>query len=368
MPKQITAQQATASFDKYFQKLRARNPSRPTQVRLFSQKLGLDYTFPADSAARPYHVASIGKVFTAVLVQIFAERGLFSIQDPITQFITPEHLSGLFVYRNQDHASRVTIEHVLGHTSGVADYFEGIAATIEGGKRRKKNFIDEVISNPDRVWTPQGLIEYTRKFQSAVGMPGEKFNYSDTGYILLGLLIEKVTGKSFAQNLTEEIFAPLGMCDTYLMLHSEPESMPKKDIEKIWINDVEISTFKSLSCDWAGGGIVSTTADLLLFDRALRSGRLIRKETLQSMDQCNHRFQTGIYYGLGMMEIRFKEFFFLLGHLPRVKGHIGILSTHMFYDPATDTHIIMNFGDNKMMVNSFKALIEIENTLLRMER
>ena len=368
MPISITPIQATALLERYFQKLHTRNPSRPLQVRVFSSKLGVDYTFPADSSSQPYHIASIGKVFTAVLIQILAERGAFSLQDPITRFIAPEILSKLFVHRDQDHSSQVTIEHLLGHTSGIADYFEGIADSIEGGKRRRKHFIDEVIADPDHFWTPQELVDYTRKFQSAVGKPGEKFNYSDTGYILLGLLIEKVTGKSFAQNLTDEIFAPLGMCDTYLMFHSEPANMPHKNIEKIWINNVEISTFKSLSCDWAGGGIISTTADLLLFDQALRSGRLIRNETLQKMDECNHRFRSGIYYGLGMMEIRFKEFFFLLGHLPRVKGHIGILSTHMFYDPSSDAHIIMNFGDSKLMAKSFMALIEIENTLQRIQQ
>lgn len=368
MPKRITSMQAAASLNKYFQKLGARNPSRPMQIRVFSQKLGLDYTFPADSAHQPYHIASIGKVFTAVVVQILAERGALSLQDPIARFLTPDTLRGLFVYQNQDHADQVTIEQLLGHTSGIADYFEGIANTIENGKRRKKHFIDEVITNPDHFWTPQELVDYTRKYQSAVGKPGEKFNYSDTGYILLGLLVETITGKSFAQNLSDEIFTPLGMCDTYLMFHAKPASMPQKDIEKIWINNAEISTFKSLSCDWAGGGIISTTADLLLFDQALRTRRLIRDETLQKMDQCGHRFRSGIHYGLGMMEIRFKEFFFLLGHLPRVKGHIGILSTHMFYDPINDAHIIMNFGDSKLMSNSFMALIEIENTLQRVQQ
>jgi D-alanyl-D-alanine carboxypeptidase len=67
-----------------------------------------------------------------------------------------------------------------------------------------------------------------------------------------------------------------------------------------------------------------------------------------------------------MMELRFKEFFFLLGHLPRCRGHIGVLATHLFYDPVKDAHIILNLGDNTRMVESFQALIEIENILFRM--
>jgi len=84
------------------------------------------------------------------------------------------------------------------------------------------------------------------------------------------------------------------------------------------------------------------------------------------MDACPHKFRSGIYYGLGMMEIRFKEFFFLLGRLPRIRGHIGILATHLFYDATREAHIVMNFGDNQRMVQSFRALIEIENVLQRM--
>jgi D-alanyl-D-alanine carboxypeptidase len=362
--KPFTSAQATSHLEKYFQKIQAKKSTKPLQIRVYSQKLGLDFHFPSGSAQEPYHVASIGKVFTAVLIQMLAERGLLSLQDCIQPYFSSEQLDNLFVYQGVNHASRVTIQHLLGHTSGVADYFEGIANTRD--RERAKRFIDEVLTQPEHYWTPQELIEYTRRYQSAVGLPGQVFNYSDTGYILLGLIIERFTGKSFAENLSSELFLPLDMRDSYLMFYSEPVNMPKKNIEKIWMNGVEVSRFKSLSCDWAGGGIISTTADLLAFDLALRNGRLIQTDRLDTMDHCPHRFQPGIYYGLGMMEIRFKEFFFLLGHLPRVRGHIGILSTHMFYDPPTDAHIMMNFGDNTRMVESFKALIEVENTLQRM--
>jgi D-alanyl-D-alanine carboxypeptidase len=359
--KPFTADQAAEHLKKYFQKVQARKPLKPLQVRVYSQKLGLDFEFPSGSLCPPFHVASIGKVFTAVLIQMLAERGKLSIRDGLQSYFSSEELKDLFVYQNVDYASQVTIEHLLGHTSGIADYFEGIAHT--GNRKGTKSFIDEVLTHPDHHWTPQELIEYTRSYQSAVGIPGQVFNYSDTGYILLGLIVERVTGKSFADNLSSEIFLPLGMCDSYLMFYTEPAHTPGREIEKIWLNGREVSRFESLSCDWAGGGIVSTTADLLAFELALRNGQLISKEKLEIMDQCIHRFQPGIYYGLGMMEIRFREFFFLLRHLPRVKGHIGVISTHMFYDPAADAHIVMNFGDNTRMVESFKALIEIENTI-----
>lgn len=347
----MNRQQVESHFDRTFQKLQAKSGPKPTQIRVASERLGLDYTFPAGSGGRPYHLASIGKMFTAVLVQRLAERGALSIQDPLVKFFTPAELERLFVFKGVDYAPQVAIEHLLGHTSGIADYFEG--KTKDG-----RTLIKDVLENPGTHWTPQALVAFTRQNQQAVGVPGKAYNYSDTGYILLGQLIEKISGKSFDQNLTDEIFLPLDMRDSYLMFYSEPAN-PRQPIQPIYFGKQEVSGYESLSCDWAGGGIVSTTDDLLKFSRALREGRLIRPETLAGMDVCPHKFQPGIYYGLGMMEIRFKDFFFLLGGLPKVKGHIGILSTHLFYDPTTETHIVMNFGDTARMVESFKALIEI---------
>jgi len=353
-------QQVASHLDGYYQKIQALQPTRPLQIRIQSQKLGLDYAFPVHSTNLPYHLASVGKMFTATLVQMLAEQGLLSLQGGIQPFFSADELAGLFVYQNTDYTHLVTIEQLLGHTSGIADYFEG-------GTTCGKSFLDDVLASPQTHWSPEKLINFTRQNQAAVGIPGKVFNYSDTGYILLGLIIEKVTGKTFADNLVERIFHPLGMADSYLMFYGEPDNKPKKPIQPIWFNGVEISGFESLSCDWAGGGIISTTTDLLKFNQALRSGRLIQSHTLESMDVCTHKFQPGIYYGLGLMEIRFKDFFFLLGRLPKTKGHIGVLATHLFYDPIQEAHIIMNFGDNTRMVESFKALIEIENILQRMK-
>jgi D-alanyl-D-alanine carboxypeptidase len=155
------------------------------------------------------------------------------------------------------------------------------------------------------------------------------------------------------------------MRDSYLLFYSVPEAQPKKPIQSIWVEGTEISRFTSLSCDWAGGGIVSTPADLLTFHKALCSGELVSASTLKEMQTCPHKFRGGIYYGLGMMEIRFEEFFFLLRGLPRVTGHIGILATHMFHDPTSDTYIVMNFAATDRMTQSFRVLIDLLNVIKR---
>ena len=160
--------QAEGHFNQYFHKLVRKNPSRPLQVRVFSHTLGLDYSFPFDSTSKPFHTASIGKVFTAVLVHRLAEKGLLRVSDRIMGYLTPEMLERLFVYQSVDYAAQVTVEHLLGHTSGVADYFEG---RVTGGK----SFMDEVLQNHQTHWTPQMLLDFSRNQQTAVGSPGMIF-------------------------------------------------------------------------------------------------------------------------------------------------------------------------------------------------
>lgn len=357
--KAMSKETAKIHFDRYFAKLERKKAATSIQVLVQSDKLGFQYGYSSGEWNVPFHIASIGKVFTASLMMMLTERNGVLLQDPLLKYFTGNELEGLFVFEGKDHAKDVTLEQLLAHTSGIGDYFED---SVQIGAPMTKL----IISEPDKNWMPSELIDFTRERQQAVGMPGQVFHYSDTGYILLGLLIEKVTGKPFHQNLHELIFQPFGMDDSYLLYYSVP-SNPQKAIQDIWLNGSKVTANQSLSADWAGGGIISTPKDLLAFYKGFRAGALFSKEKIRIMENVRHKFRRGIYYGTGMMEIHFEEFFFLLRGLPRVKGHIGILSTHMFYDHTTDTYIIMNFGSSEQMTQSFKALIEIVTRLKRIE-
>jgi len=345
-------------LEKYFYKLSKKSGSdQPLQVLVSSKKLRIDFEYSNSTNDQPFHIASIGKMFTATIIGMLCDKGDIGLSDKIIIYLDNKVLDRLFIYEGVDYKSQITIKDLLGHTSGIADYFE--SSVMAGSK-----FVDKILAEPDVMWTPQSLLDFTRNNQMAGSEPG-KFKYSDTGYILLGLLIEKVTGKSYSDNLKTLVFNPLGMQDSYLMFYSEPINLPKKDIAKIWFNNVEISKLNMLSCDWAGGGIVSTTKDLLKFQLSLRDGGLISNKFISEMDFFENKYRSGIYYGLGMMELRIEGFFFLLRGLPMPRGHIGILSTHLFYDLENDMHIILNFGSNKRMVESFKSLIMIEQIVKR---
>lgn len=353
----LTKEEGYERFVAYFDK--ASKPSKAfsgVQARVFSEKQGVDWVYAKGSSLRageltadqPFHVASVGKLFTATVIYQLAEEGKIQLDEPILESISPDRLSHLFVYEGVDHKGEVTFAHLLSHTSGIADYFDG---PVTSGEKVTTLMRLE----PDYVWTPEAMLDVSRDRQVAVSAPGEGYYYSDSGYVLLGLLIEAIEGEAFERVLEKRIFGPLAMHDSALAPSAQAKGVPIADL---WLDGVEYGDKPVLSVDWAGGGVVSTLEDLLKFSVALHGGELIGEASLEAMFDDVNAFEKGIYTGAGGMSIRFKAFFPLL-NLPKVRGHIGILSTHLFYDPETETHIVMNFGSDEQMVKSFKALIEI---------
>jgi D-alanyl-D-alanine carboxypeptidase len=347
-------------FQSYFTKLDHKNKQgAPTQALIYSDKLNIDFKYSEGAYNQPFHIASIGKMMTASIIGILSDKKQLNLDDYITTYLSADMLSGLFVHDGTDYQEQITIGQLLSHTSGIADYFE---STVHAGS----SFVDQIINEPDKLWTPQMLIDFTRNNQSTHSAPGS-FYYSDTGYVLLGLIIEKVTRQQFHKVLADLVFKPVGMDDSYLLFGGQP-SHPKQPIAPIWFNGKEISSLNMLSCDWAGGGVVSTLTDLLAFQRAFWSGKIVSQDFVEIMSTISNKFREGMFYGSGMMELRYEGFFFLLRGLPRPKGHSGILATAMFYDQTNDVHTIINLGSNKRVVDSFKALIYIAQSVKKIDR
>lgn len=114
-----------------------------------------------------------------------------------------------------------------------------------------------------------------------------------------------------------------------------------------------------MSCDWSGGGLSTTAQDLVRFLRAFSSYEIISKASLDQMSNFNHRFHQGLHYGLGMMQVRFEEFFFLLKGLPKLQGHLGVTGVHAWFDPVSKNALVLNVGNTKYMSLSFRLLISI---------
>lgn len=331
-------------------------------LTVYSDKLHLNMAFAAGNTGKdlaepvtvnhPYYSASIGKTFTSTLVGMLCEEGVISYDDLISRYLDDNLLEGLFVYEGVDYKDQVTIKQLLGHMSGIGDYY--VDPVSQGD-----TMLEILIKKPDKLWTPLELISFTRENQKAIARPGEVFHYSDTGYILLGFMIESATGQEFHDVLHKKIIDPLGMNDTYLMFKSKPNNPPKYDILEVYVDGFNLSKTNALSFDWSGGGLVTTMSDLLIFNKALNNGKLVSFDTLKLMTDFNQEYINGVHYGLGIMEFNFGEFSFLFKGIPNIYGGVGDSSTFMMYDKTNDIHIIGNFGSVDFMEKSVPFLARV---------
>lgn len=330
--------------------IKASKKTKTLQFAMNLPALSIDYSYSSTIPNQQFHSASVGKLMTATLIFIAIEQEKITLDTLVKDILEPGKLDKLFVVEQQDFQNEVTVKHLLGHMSGINDYFE--SKTIDGS-----SFIDEVIKNSDVFWRPDDLLDFTRNRQKAVTRPGEKYLYSDTGYVLLGLIVEAVFIMPFHQALDTYIFEPSFMQETSLCFYSE--RFDQKALAPLYLNGIDVHLFKSLSCDFSGGGLSTTSNDLLKFLDHLENERFISKKSLDQMAEFTHRFRQGLYYGTGMMQIHFEEFFFLLKSLPRLQGHLGVTGVHAWYDPATKSTFVLNVGNTKDMAKSFKLLIKI---------
>ena len=368
MNRPIAEEVVTEKIRKKVSEIVARNDSLSSALlTIYSGKTGYFEQFAAGAkshssdqpavADSPYHAASVGKTMCATVLGMLVDEGRIGYDDTVTAWLDADVLAGLFVIDGTDYRDQVTLRHLLSHTSGIADYFEGPVM-------RGPSMLEVISSDPDRLFTPEELIAFTRDNQEPVGKPGQQFYYSDTGYILLGLILEAIEGKPYADILEARIFEPLGMKDSYLMFYND--NGEPADILGIYIDGIDYSARNALSIDWSGGGVVTTMKDLLTFMTALEDGELLSDEVYSQMTDFTHRYDKGIYYGMGMMYFDFSELSFLLGSMTDVYGGVGATGTYALYDRDKDTWFIANFGSLDFTEKAIEELVKIRMIYDRM--
>jgi D-alanyl-D-alanine carboxypeptidase len=323
--------------DFFRKKVRSDSKLKNANLLVHSEKLGLTLNLaegmtgntPANEN-QPYYIASVSKLFAAVLTGILVEKEKLSFEDPISSYIEPDLLSNLHVYKGIDYTPEIKIKHLLNHTSGLHDFMED---KPKRGKAMRELMFDE----PDRSWTPREIILWSTEHLSAHFPPGKKFHYSDTGYHLLGLIIEKVIGVPYHEALRRYIFEPCGMVHSSFAHYSEPSMKNEYPLAKLYGRNIDISQHKSLTILFAGGGIISTTTDQLKFMKALVNGTILKKETFEQMKDWA-KFFMGIDYGYGLMNV--KTIPILMPEKYNAWGNAGSTGTFMFYHPSTETYII----------------------------
>ncbi len=204
-----------------------------------------------------YQLASVSKQFTATAVMKLVESGKINLDEPISAYLkdTPETWS------------KVTARHLLTHTSGIKSYTETAGFFANGNQRKdytKKELIDLVRNLP---------LDFE---------PGTQWHYDNTGYYLLGMLIEQVSGQPYDQFLAQSIFKPLGMAHT--RLNSRADVIPERVIGYSWRgNDWGNAEFVSPTQPFAAGALVSNVLDMAKWDAALYTETVLKKESLQQM-------------------------------------------------------------------------------------
>lgn len=213
-----------------------------------------EWSIPNGPATK-YRIGSITKQFTAMAVMILQERGALTVSDPICNYIA-----------NCPVAWRpIALHHLLSHTSGIPDYL----ALPD---------YDKTKSQPTTV---NGLIARF-KGQPLNFAPGEKFEYSNSGYVLLGAVIEKASGEPYDEFLRHSIFKPLGMSSTGY--DSNAAVLPGRASGYTKPRDTLMNAeFIDMSVPYAAGGLYSTTSDLLLWDKALGTNKLVSRKSLQAI-------------------------------------------------------------------------------------
>ncbi|WP_329172581.1 serine hydrolase domain-containing protein [Streptomyces sp. NBC_01477] len=263
-----------------------------------------------------FRIGSITKNFTAVLALQLVAQHRVELDAPAAGQLPAGVLPA---------GSPITVRDLLNHTSGLYDYSNDLPGILVGDTvTGYQQFRYKTYAPGDLV---AGALSHGPQFT-----PGSKYQYSNTNFVVLGMLVEHITGKPFATVLNERILRPLGMHDTRFVvprtdiggrhaigyLTQDDRSKPLFD-----------ATAQTASWIWSAGAAISSTADLNTYWRALTAGALLPEEQLAEMEAVVPVDATGTSsYGLGMRA-------YTLSCGTRVYGHDGILEGYQSYSYTT---------------------------------
>jgi len=196
-----------------------------------------------------FRLASITKQFTATSILMLVERGKLDLDDSIRTYF-PEF---------PEYANNITVRHILQHTSGIQDY--------------EPLYGDQF---PSQV-NDRGVVEIISRTDSTTFEPGSAYSYSNSGYAILAVLVENLSGMSFPEFLYENIFAPLDMSQTVAFVDGVTAVTNRAFGYKVTETGVEYADQSAWSAVLGDGGVYSSVVDLVKWDKALYSGGLLTR-------------------------------------------------------------------------------------------
>ncbi|ARC28468.1 D-alanyl-D-alanine carboxypeptidase [Bacillus toyonensis] len=246
-----------------------------------------------------FRIGSVTKTFIAtVLLQLSGENRL-NLDDSIEKWL-PGVIQG-----NGYDGNQITIRQILNHTSGIADYMNSKDFDIMDTKKSytAEEFVKMGISLPPEF------------------APGKGWSYSNTGYVLLGILIEKVTGNSYAEEIENRIIEPLDLSNTFLPGNSSVIPGTKHARGYIQLDGAsELKDVTYINPGSSDGDMISTADDLNKFFSYLLSGKLLKEQQLKEMLTTVPTDREGTGYGLGIVEFKLPNGVSVWGHRGSVLG------------------------------------------------
>jgi D-alanyl-D-alanine carboxypeptidase len=263
-------------------------------------------------------VGSITKTFTSALTLRLAERGALGLDDPVSKYL-PSYPNG----------AKITVRMLLDHTSGIRDLFDDSVFKYLDADHSKRWTADQILALA------------TGPYFS----PGTKYRYSTTNYVLLGQVVETVTGKKLVELVRSEFLQPLGLSHTFLQWEEDPGGSVahgywgnSSDPTDLSVGQVLIPYASEATASGAGGAIVSTASDIARWGAALYSGGVLDPAYLASLvdTTATSRFKPRVLYGLGV------EALSVNGHQAwGHSGHLDGFKAEMVYVPDSGVTAVL---------------------------
>lgn len=228
-----------------------------------------------------FDLASVSKQFNSMAIMILAERGKLKFDDPLSKFF-PQF---------PPYARKITVRHLLNHTSGLPDYMELFVKTGKIDKDGKPVGFEP---------TSRDVLELLAQQKELLFEPGTKWEYSNSGYVVLAQIVEKASGKRYPQFLKANIFRPLGMKETRVSDESRPPIKNRATSYAREGNGYKNADYHPLNWIYGDGNVNTTLRDMYKWDQGLYTEKLVKVSTLQeawTSGKLNNGSETG--YGFG---------------------------------------------------------------------
>jgi len=311
----------------------ATNSNNVHEAVLFVENSKGDFSLGCGYGGRDIHAplftASVSKLFITTCILILQEQKKLTLDDNLGEYFNKADLEGLHNYKGKEYSYNLKISDLLFHTSGLPSWEEG--DTI-------KHLIKSDFEMPF-----DHALDFAKKSHPHFPPSKKKSYYSDTNFILLGKIIEKITNLSLSQAYQDLIFTSLGMTNTYLPSDSS------KLIPHVYYKSQSLHRPKFITSDSIVDAI-STTADLMTFLKAFFSGTLFSKDIFEGLSTYRKlQMSMGpIFYGGGYMQIPMKSIYTFFMGKGELLGHSGSTGSFAFYFPEKDLYFV---GDFNQMAN-----------------